>query len=273
MKSADTIKEFKKTVWSYYKRHKREMLWRDTNNPYHIFVSEIMLQQTQVGRVLEKYPPFIKTFPNFRSLAEATLFDVLRVWQGMGYNRRAIALKKIAEKVIHDYGGVLPDNEEVLVTFSGIGKATAGSIIAFAFNKPTVFIETNIRRVFIHHFFRDEKKIKDEDIFRYVEKTLDRKRTREWYWALMDYGTYLGETMRAKNPNIKSKIYKKQTRFEGSNRKIRGAILKILIKEGKITKEKILERLNEKPERIEKILTALIKESFLRYIKNNYTLK
>ncbi|MEK7498317.1 MAG: A/G-specific adenine glycosylase [Patescibacteria group bacterium] len=273
MKDTKAFKEFQKIVWNYYKKHKREMPWRDTVDPYNIVVSEIMLQQTQVKRVLEKYPLFIKAFPDFKSLAKAPLSHILRAWQGMGYNRRAIVLKKIAEKVTNEYQGILPDIPEVLITFPGIGKATAGSIVAFVFNKPSVFIETNIRRVFIHHFFKGKKKIEDGDILKYVKYTVDKKRPREWYWALMDYGTHLGETMRAKNPNIKSKSYKKQSKFEGSDRKIRGAILKILIKEGKKSKEKIIEQMKEKPARIEKILTGLVKEGFLRYTKNYYLLK
>jgi len=273
MENTTTIKEFQKVVWNYYKKHKREMPWRVTTDPYHIVVSEIMLQQTQVKRVLEKYPLFIKAFPDFQSLAKASLSRVLKVWQGMGYNRRAIALKAIAEKVIHEYGGVLPETPETLVIFPGIGKATAGSISAFAFNSPTIFIETNIRRVFIHHFFSKQEQAHDEDILHYVGMAFDKKNSREWYWALMDYGTYLGEMMRGKNPNTKSKSYKKQSKFEGSDRKIRGVILKILIKEGQKSKEKIIERLRDDPARVEKILTDLMKEGFLRYTKSHYTLQ
>ncbi|MBI5421411.1 MAG: A/G-specific adenine glycosylase [Parcubacteria group bacterium] len=273
MQDLQKIKEFQKIVWDYYRKNKRAMPWRETTDSYHILVSEIMLQQTQVKRVLEKYPLFIKAFPDFQSLAKAPLSDVLKTWQGMGYNRRAIALKKIAQRVVHEYEGVLPQAPEVLVNFPGIGKATAGSIVTFAFNTPTVFIETNIRRVFIHHFFGKRKSVKDEDILRYVETALDKKRSREWYWALMDYGTHLGEIMRAENPNRKSKAYKKQSKFEGSDRKIRGIILKFLIKEGKKSKEEIAHKIKEDSARIQKILADLVKEGFLIQNKDEYQLK
>jgi len=129
------------------------MAWRNTTDPYQILVSEIMLQQTQVERVTIKFPEFIRAFPDFASLATATLANVLTVWQGLGYNRRAIALQKCAIRVMNEYNGALPADVDILATFPGIGRATASSIAAFAFNMPVVFIETNIRRVFIHFFF------------------------------------------------------------------------------------------------------------------------
>ncbi|MEK7079017.1 MAG: A/G-specific adenine glycosylase, partial [Patescibacteria group bacterium] len=132
---------------------RRDFPWRNTTDPYHILVSEVMLQQTQVARVMVKFPIFIDQFSNFKELATASTKDILQVWQGMGYNRRALYLKKIAEIVITQYKGKLPDDPAILDTFPGIGEATAASIVAFAFNKPLVFIETNIRRVFIHLFF------------------------------------------------------------------------------------------------------------------------
>ena len=213
MRSHSDIKKFKEVVWNYYSEHKRMMPWRETSDPYHILVSEIMLQQTQVGRVLIMYPKFIKALPSFKHLVKAPLSRVLNVWQGMGYNRRAIALKKIAEKVMREYGGVLPRDVEILKTFSGIGKATAGSIGAFAFNMPTIFIETNIRRVFIYHFFPHKEKVSDEEILKYIATTVDTKNPREWYWALMDYGTHLGQVMKKNNPNKKIKEYHLQSKF------------------------------------------------------------
>jgi len=164
------------------------MPWRETSDPYRILVSEIMLQQTQVQRVETKYKEFIAAFPAFPSLARAPLREVLRVWQGMGYNRRAIALRKIAQRVVAEYDGGLPDSVATLRTFPGIGAATAGAIVAFAFNKPTVFLETNSRRVFLHVFFAGRQRVKDSDILPLVETTLDREKPRQWYYALMDYG-------------------------------------------------------------------------------------
>jgi A/G-specific adenine glycosylase len=178
------------------------MLWRHSDDPYRILVSEIMLQQTQVERVAVKYPTFIAAFPDAATLARAPQSAVIAAWQGMGYNRRAIALKKCAEKITDEYGGTVPRDPDVLATFPGIGPATASSICAFAFNLPVVFIETNIRRVFIHSFFPDKEIVTDQEILPLVERALDREQPRVWYWALMDLGTELKKQM--PNPNRKS---------------------------------------------------------------------
>jgi A/G-specific adenine glycosylase len=186
-----------------------------------------MLQQTQTERVSFKFLEFIKKFPDFLTLSSAPLVDVLTTWQGLGYNRRAKALKKIAEIVINDYNGVLPDSIEILKSFPQIGHNTASSIITFAFNKPTVFIETNIRRVYIYFFFPGKNIITDKEITPILEKTMDRTNPRDWYYALMDYGVML----KKKYPDLnkRSAHYRKQAPFKGSNRQIRGRILRILI--------------------------------------------
>ncbi len=152
------------------------------------------------------------------------------MWQGLGYNRRAKYLQESAKKVVNEFGGTLPQDQKILATFPGIGAATAASICTFAFNAPVAFIETNIRRVFIHHFFNDAESVSDKDILPMVESTLDRENPREWYWALMDYGAHLAKTM--PNPNRRSKHYTKQSKFEGSNRQIRGAIVRLLLDQG-----------------------------------------
>ena len=185
-----------------------------------------MLQQTQVGRVELKYPAFIKKFPNFAALARAPFSDVLAEWRGMGYNRRALGLKKIAEKVIGEWGGKLPADPTVLVQLPSIGKATASSIYVFAWDKPAAFIETNVRRVFIHHFFDGRESVDDKEIMKIVEQALPPKHCREWYYALMDYGSMLRATV--PNPNKKSRHYRAQGKFEGSNRQVRGKILTYL---------------------------------------------
>lgn len=155
-----------------------------------------MLQQTQVPRVLKKYEEFLKTFPTFQSLAEAPLRDVLRVWQGMGYNRRGKYLRDAAQIVVTKYQKNFPHEPSLIDELPGIGYATACSIAAFAFNKPTIFIETNIRRVFIHHFFKDRRDIDDKELYSLVEAALDRIHPRDWYYALMDYGSYLAKTIK-----------------------------------------------------------------------------
>ncbi len=208
------ISEFQQMVMSYYEQHGRDMAWRHTSDPYQILVSEIMLQQTQVERVTLKFPEFIETFPDFTALAAATLAEVLAVWQGMGYNRRAVALQKCAVRVMTGYDGVLPADVDQLAAFPGIGRATASSIAAFGFNMPVIFIETNIRRVFIHFFFSGSETVNDSEILPLVERALYRANPRVWYWALMDLGSALKKTV--SNPNRRSAHYTRQSSFEGS---------------------------------------------------------
>jgi len=262
------IVEFQQMVLSYYFKNGRNMPWRETTDPYHILVSEIMLQQTQVERVLKKFPEFISIFPDFGALAAAPLADILAVWQGMGYNRRAIALQKCAILVMKDYQGHLPDNVETLETFPGIGRATAGSIAAFAFNMPVVFIETNIRRVFIHFFFPGSATVGDAEILPLVEQTVYRKNPRVWYWALMDLGTALKKTV--PNPNRRSVHYSRQSPFEGSDRKIRGLILKLLLKQQFLEEVEIIGCIAEDPHRVQRMLGALEEEGFIQRRNNGF---
>ena len=183
---------FIKTVTTYYKKHGRHDLpWRHTTDPYKIAVSEIMLQQTQVARAIEKYNLFIKQFPNIQLLAQAPLSEVLKLWSGLGYNRRAKFLHAMAKTIVTDYDGVFPRTQAALKSLPGIGDYTAGAIAAFAFNNEAFCIETNIRTVYIHHFFPDQKNISDAVLLPHIKNTLDTKHPREWYWALMDYGSFL----------------------------------------------------------------------------------
>ena len=160
----DIVKEFQTLILSYYEECGRDLPWRNSTNPYHILVSEVMLQQTQADRVKTKYHDFLGAFPDFETLAAAPLIDVLSMWQGMGYNRRAVALQRIAQIVVEEYGGTLPQDVETLVKLPGIGEATAAAIAVYAFNKPAVYIETNIRRIVIHFFFRDRTDVRDSEI-------------------------------------------------------------------------------------------------------------
>ena len=255
------ILAFQQMVLSHYEQYGRDMAWRNTTDPYPILVSEIMLQQTQVERVTTKFPEFIHAFPDFAALAAAPLGNVLTVWQGMGYNRRAIALQKCAIRVMNEYEGILPADVAILATFPGIGRATASSIAAFAFNMPVVFIETNIRRVFIHFFFTGTNTVSDADLLPLVEKALYRNNPRIWYWALMDLGSALKKTVA--NPNRRSVHYTKQSPFEGSDRNIRGIIIRMLLAEPGIREKKFLGIRNDDPARIKKILSALESEGFI----------
>jgi A/G-specific adenine glycosylase len=221
------IKRFRKKVYRFYREYGRDLPWRETRNPYHILVSEMMLQQTQVDRVLKKYASFLALFPDFASLAAAPLQSILAAWSGLGYNRRAIALKKCAEQVVYRMGGTLPDSVEDLLKLPGIGRATASAILTFSLNRPTVFIETNVRMVFIYFFFPDDEIISDRDIIPLVKVTLDYENPREWYYALMDYGSMLKKKLG--NLNKRSVHYVRQPPFRGSNRQLRGLLLQKLI--------------------------------------------
>jgi A/G-specific adenine glycosylase len=260
--TSSIIDLFQKIIYDYYRNHKRKFPFREKITPYNVLVSEIMLQQTQTGRVSEKFLRFIDKFPDFKSLTLASVEEVLREWKGLGYNRRAIALKKIAEIVINEHNGKLPDSFKILKSFPQIGYNTASSIIAFAFNKPTFFIETNIRRVYIYFFFANKGKVKDPEIQPILEKTIDKKNPREWYYALMDYGVMLKKI----HPEIhkKSAHYRKQTRFKGSTRQIRGKMLELLLKEKIMTFTEIFQKFDNVAQKlIKKILNQLNKEGFI----------
>jgi A/G-specific adenine glycosylase len=171
-------------------------------------------------------------------------------------------LKSCAEAVIQEYGGRLPSSVDELIKLPGIGKATASSIRAFAFNKPAVFIETNIRAVFIHFFFRERERVSDADIIPLVEKTLDKSRPREWYYALMDYGVMLKKTFQ--NPARKSIHHKKQSRFEGSNRQLRGRILKALLIHPDITEKELTKKIEADSEKLGENLLRMEKEGLIQ---------
>lgn len=261
----------RRVICHYFRHQGRQMAWRETEDPYRIFVSEVMLQQTQVERVTVKYPLFIERFPDFASLAAARTEDLLAVWQGMGYNRRALSLRAAAEMVVETYGGALPGTVADLEALPGIGRATASSIAAFAFNAPTVFIETNIRRVCIHFFFRERDGVTDAEILPLVAMTLDREHPREFYWGMMDYGTMLKK--RYPNPNRRSASYAKQTKFEGSDRQVRGKVLKILLKHRRQDPDSLFKEAGVDREKGEVILQKLIAEGFVAEEDGAYRLR
>lgn len=259
----EVISQFRSIIYSFYKQHRRNFPFRQNITPYNVLVSEIMLQQTQTGRVSQKFMNFVEKFPDFLALSKAPLEDVLKVWQGLGYNRRAIALKKISDIVINDYHGKLPDSIEILKSFPQIGHNTASSILTFAFNNPTVFIETNIRRVYIYFFFHNKYGISDKEIIPFVKKTIDMPNPREWYYALMDYGVILKKSY--PDLNKRSVHYRKQAPFKGSNRQIRGNLLKLLIRAKMLKKFEIENKFkNISPDKLKVILIQLEKEGFIK---------
>ncbi|MBN1493165.1 MAG: A/G-specific adenine glycosylase [Candidatus Omnitrophica bacterium] len=264
-----SIRSFRRQIYKYYKTVGRDDLtWRNTNDPYHILVSEIMLQQTQVERVKRKYAEFIAAFPTLKHLADAPLSKVMKVWQGMGYNRRALMLKRAAECVIKEHGGELPNDIETLRTLPGIGAATACEIASFAFDQPTVFIETNIRTVFIHFFFDESTAVHDKEIMPLIERTLDRKDPRHWYYALMDYGVMLKAVY--PNPSRRSVHYKKQSAFHGSDRKIRGGVIRVLTARERTTIRSLVKELEAPEYRVKKNVEKLVKEGLVKQQKNSF---
>ena len=231
-------------------------------------VSEIMLQQTQVSRVMEKYKEFISLFPTVESLALASLKDVLIAWQGMGYNRRAKYLKVAAEAIVKNHNGKLPQTEEELLALAGIGRATARAIMTYAYNKPVVFIETNIRTVFIHQFFSGRTTVSDSELIPFIEQSLDTSNPREWYWALMDYGAHLKKTVG--NLSRQSNQYSKQSRFEGSRRQVRGRVLDYLRKYNSASAQQLSNTVSS--DALSDVLAQLVNEGLLAHDRGRYSL-
>jgi A/G-specific adenine glycosylase len=268
--TATTVRKFRSIIYRYYRQHGRTFPWRQTVNPYHILVSEIMLQQTQTSRVLKKYEEFITAFPDFESLAAAPLQQVLQVWQGMGYNRRAIALQETARTILSSFSGQLPSSPDILITLPGIGPYTASAIPVFAFNQPHAFIETNIRTVYLHFFFSDRSGVNDKEILPLIKATLDRANPRKWYFALFDYGAILKSVG---NSDRQSTHYRKQSPFKGSNREIRGQIIKLLLSDSVTTEQEIVHHLNQNPVRVKQNLYRLHKEGFLTIADGDIRIK
>lgn len=229
-----------------------------------------MLQQTQVSRVLVKYEEWLNAFPDLPSLAAASLSTVLSMWQGMGYNRRAQSLKRLAEIVCAEHGGILPRDQAALRALPGVGPSTAGAVAAFAFGVPHPFIETNIRAVYLHHFFPDQTDVADRDLLPLVDATLDREDPRTWYYALMDYGVMLKSSH--PNPSRRSRHHVRQSPFAGSNRQLRASVVQILLERPGTTAEGIARVLAEGrllgpadlfSERLHQVLSDLAREGLV----------
>lgn len=255
------IPELKK----FYKTNKRDLPWRKTRDPYKILVSEIMLQQTQVERVIPKYKSFLKAFPSVSSLARAPLSKVLKEWQGLGYNRRGKYLHEAAKTIEKGgWGGKLP----------GVGPYTGAAVDAFARNKPTVFIETNIRTVFTHYYhssiLQNARTISDAELLPLIEKSLkaSKMQPRDFYAALMDYGSHLKKS--GVRVNSKSKHYTKQKKFEGSNRQLRGAIMRALLQKPQ-TLEQLSKNLSRTKIKAAQSLAQLLRDGLVREVRGRWS--
>ena len=233
-----------------------------------------MLQQTQTARVLGHFDPFVARFGDVRALAAADRGEVLALWSGLGYNRRAVALHRSAALIADRFGGSVPSGEQDLRALPGVGASTAGAVQAFGFGLPAVFVETNIRRAALHELFPGRESVSDRDLLPVLERALDRADPRTWYWALMDYGAALarsGSTPRPNpnrpNPNRRSAHYTRQSRFDGSNRQQRGLILRVLTERGPLALEELNALIgatgDPELERARRNLEAMTAEGFL----------
>lgn len=233
----DKFEEFKTIIYDSYEREGRVFPWRENTGGWGVLVSEFMLQQTQISRVVPYWKRWMEKWPCPGSLAAASLEEVLREWSGLGYNRRARCLKECAGIIVRDFGGDVPQQAQALEKLPGIGRYTAGAIACFAWNHPVVFIETNIRAVMLHFFFDGQQEVNDREIMPLLEAVLDRDNPRKWYWALMDYGAALKKL--TLNPSRRSAHYSRQSKFSGSFRQIRGSLIRALVSRGAATAEEL----------------------------------
>lgn len=261
---------FQKLVYGYFAEHHRDLPWREESTPYRVLVSEVMLQQTQVQRVIPKFTAFLSRFPTPVSLACADLSDLLAAWQGLGYNRRALNLQRAARMIVDEWAGTIPDEPLQLQLLPGIGPYTAGAIAAFAFNRPEVFLETNIRSVLLHFFFNDASNVSDKELLPVAAVMLDHQNPRYWYNALMDYGSDLKR--RFPNPCRRSRQHTVQSRFAGSDRQIRGAILRLLLATGGMTLSVMKRQFDSEPERLERILGGMLRDGFMQKNGSRYVI-
>jgi len=252
--------DFQELLWEEARTRYRDMPWRRDTQPYYVLVSEIMLQQTQVDRVIPKFEAFIAAFPTVEALAAAPLSEVLKLWSGLGYNRRAKFLHEAAKKIATEFNGEFPNTQEGLIGLPGVGVNTAGAILAYSFSQPAIFIETNVRTVYFHHYFDDAETVTDKELREVVEATIDHEHPREWYWGIMDYGSYLKR--QGVGRNDKSHHYKKQSALKGSVREVRGAILKVLALEDGMTAE-ALRKATHDDDRFEVALSGLLRDGLV----------
>ena len=222
-------REFRERILALAAPLWRELPWRNVDDPYQVWISEVMLQQTQVSRVLGRWDDWLRRFPSVQALAHAPQAEVLAAWQGMGYNRRALALHRCAQTVADELGGAWPHDTRELCGLPGIGPSTAAGIRAFAFDEAGVYLETNVRAVFIHELFAGRDKVADKELAPLVQLACPPTGgdVRGWYYALLDYGAHLKKTL--PNPSRRSAGYTRQSPFEGSRRQKRAALVRLLL--------------------------------------------
>lgn len=222
------IRTFQQFIFNWWKRNKRDLPWRHTHDPYKIFISEILLQQTQVSRGLPKYIEFIDRYPTVKDLSKAKVADVLKIWKGMGYNRRALYIHQTAKIIVSTYNGKFPKQEDILISFPGLGKYTARAILVFAYKQDVAMIDTNIRQILTHFFFKDIPH-PEKEIQCIADKLVPIGKSWEWHQALMDYGAIAYERLKIRKKKVKP--------YKESNRYFRGRIMDLVREKDWKTKE------------------------------------
>lgn len=256
--SKQTVIPLQRKILRFYSLHKRDLPFRKTTDPYRITVSEIMLQQTQVDRVVPKYLAWIRMWPTWKALSRATTKQILTMWSGLGYNRRALNLWKLAHVVMNEYHGNLPETPEELMKLPGIGPYTSRAILIFAFNKPLITIDTNIRRVILHELNlpASTTATRLEEI---AYQLLPKRRSRDWHNALMDYSRLSLPSRIERIPALT-----KQSSFEGSLRQIRGEIIRQLIQHKHITVQSIMVKTGRSEKDVRAAAQGLVKDGLVR---------
>lgn len=265
--SEKQIREFQEKILSWYAKNQRDLPWRKTRDPYNILISEIMSQQTQISRVVPKYDAWIKELPTLTDLATAPISTVLRLWSGLGYNRRALYLQKAAKVIIETYAGEFPLTGEELQKLPGIGKYTASAIACFAYNAQIPVIDTNIRKVILVHFGDQipDGRSEEKRVQEIAWKLLPKGNAYHWNQALMDYA---GAELKAYKIPVP-----KQSKLLGSDRYYRGQTLKYLLSAKstghRVTVNTLLEYFEGKSQtivkkRFEQILSGMESEGFIK---------
>lgn len=256
------ITALQQEILDWYAKNKRDLPWRRTRDPYAILISEVMLQQTQVGRVIQKYEEWMDVFPTITALAQASTRDVLLHWSGLGYNRRALYLKKLAEGVVGLRGGLFPRSEKELMALPGIGQYTARAILCFAFDEQIAVVDTNVRKVILtkSNDIQDNPK----EIQKIADMLLPQERAYEWNQALMDYSSAMLKKEKITIP--------KQKPFKNSDRFFRGEILRQLLLQETLSEKKLFALLNEKSaiatDRLQKVLEGMEKDNLIARKEN-----
>lgn len=259
--SDDEIKAFQRKILRFYRKHGRQLPWRSTTDPYCITIAEIMLQQTQVERVVPKYQAWIDRWPGWPSLSHASTEQLLRAWSGLGYNRRALSLGKLAKALLNQFNGQLPQDPALLETLPGIGPYTSRAILIFAFNRPLATVDTNIRRVLIHQFCLSPS-TPLESIRQFSERLVPKRLSRDWHNGLMDYSRLMLPKQLANIPPLS-----RQTRFEGSARQVRGEIIRMLLKGGPVSFRRICRTTGRDLPTIKEIANGMAKDGLI-LVKN-----